>query len=119
MAERDLARLLAGLAPRLDPDPWVFVTHPTPLPVGLAPLMIFREAEGITAVLSPSEARALGLPEYLNAENSKIYFPGTTGRPERPGNIWTGATFGVFAIRDGAETSKPADFDYLRVTPAP
>ena len=63
MAERDLARLLAGLAPRLDPDPWVFVTHPTPLPAGLAPLMIFREAEGITAVLSPSEARALGLPD--------------------------------------------------------
>ncbi len=67
----------------------------------------------------PAATKALGLPEYLNAEESKIYFTGTTGRPERPGNVWTGATFGVFAIRDGAENPKPADFDHLRVTPSP
>jgi hypothetical protein len=39
----------------------------------------------------------------------------------RPGgNVWTAATFGIFAVRDGAEASKNADFDYVRVTaPAP
>ena len=63
MPERDLARLLAGLAPGLDPDPWVFVTHPAPLPPQVAPLMTFREEEGLTAILSPGDARALGLPE--------------------------------------------------------
>ncbi|HVW19656.1 MAG TPA: family 43 glycosylhydrolase [Opitutaceae bacterium] len=31
-------------------------------------------------------------------------------------NLWTAATFGVFAVRDGAPASRPADFDYVRVT---
>lgn len=36
----------------------------------------------------------------------------------RPGgNVWTAATFGVFAVRDDAAESKPADFDFLRVEP--
>lgn len=36
----------------------------------------------------------------------------------RPGgNVWTGATFGVFAVRDGASEAKPADFEYIRVGP--
>ena len=34
LAERDLARLIAGLAPRLDPTPWVFAALPPPLPPG-------------------------------------------------------------------------------------
>jgi hypothetical protein len=62
MAERDLARLVAGLAPRLDPDPWVFVTLPGP-PADLDPLMTFREDEGVTCILRPDDARALGLPD--------------------------------------------------------
>ena len=57
MPERDLARLLAGLAPHLDPDPWVFVTHPAPLPADLSPLMTFREEEGLT-LSSPPPRRA-------------------------------------------------------------
>lgn len=36
--------------------------------------------------------------------------------PERRGNIWTAATFGVFAVRDGASGAPVADFDSLRVT---
>ena len=63
MPERDLARLLAGLAPHLDPAPWVFVTRAAPLPPHVAPLMTFREEEGLTAILSPEDARALGLPD--------------------------------------------------------
>ncbi|MBL8141231.1 MAG: family 43 glycosylhydrolase [Acidobacteria bacterium] len=45
------------------------------------------------------------------------------GRPEhqrqaqRGGNVWTAATFGVFAVQDGATAQKAADFDYVRVTP--
>lgn len=48
------------------------------------------------------------------------------GRPEnqrqanRGGNVWTGATFGVFAVQDGAPSPKPAYFDYIRVSrPSP
>ncbi len=66
----------------------------------------------------PAAVRALGLPESLPPSQSSLYLTGTTGRPERPGNIWTGTTFGVFAIQDGAKKPKPADFDYLRVTPS-
>jgi uncharacterized protein len=62
MAERDLGRLLAGLDPRLDPQTWVFVAVPSP-PAGLEPLMLFREDEGITCVLPPDAARALGCPD--------------------------------------------------------
>ncbi|MDI1318826.1 MAG: family 43 glycosylhydrolase, partial [bacterium] len=36
--------------------------------------------------------------------------------PERRGNVWTAATFGVFAVRDGAASAPAADFDYLHVT---
>lgn len=40
--------------------------------------------------------------------------------PPRPGgNLWTGATFGVFAIRDGAAASRNADFEYVHVTAQP
>lgn len=47
------------------------------------------------------------------------------GRPEnqrqanRHGNTWTGATFGVFAVQDGAGASKPAYFDGFRVSKPP
>jgi hypothetical protein len=60
MAERDLARLIAGMAPRLDPAPWVFVAAPAPLPGGL---MAVREDEAVTSVVSPEQARAAGLAD--------------------------------------------------------
>jgi xylan 1,4-beta-xylosidase len=34
----------------------------------------------------------------------------------RGGNVWTAATFGVFAVQDGANAPKAADFDYVRVS---
>jgi hypothetical protein len=58
-----------------------------------------------------------------------IYF-GDSGRDLRSGrggdpdlgwigpggrNKWTAATFGVFAVRDGAQRPKNAYFDYIRV----
>ncbi|MFT3780581.1 MAG: family 43 glycosylhydrolase [Nibricoccus sp.] len=41
----------------------------------------------------------------------------TSGAFIREGNVWTAATFGIFAMRDGATTSKNADFEHFRVTP--
>jgi len=51
--------------------------------------------------LSPVDIN--GLPEHQR-------------QAQRGGNVWTAATFGVFAVRDGAAAAKPADFDYLRVS---
>jgi len=39
------------------------------------------------------------------------------GERVRDGNVWTAATFGVFAIRDGAKNARNADFEYFHVTP--
>jgi len=62
MAERDLGRLIAALEPRLDPDPWVFANLAA-APEGVAPLMLFHEDEGVTCILRPEDARALGVPD--------------------------------------------------------
>ena len=62
--------------------------------------------------------RALGLPEYLPPADVAAFSPSNKPRKERPGNVWTAATFGVFATRDGAEKPNSADFAYLRVTPS-
>jgi beta-xylosidase len=51
------------------------------------------------------------------ATTEQINGPPPLRVPGRGGNIWTGATFGLFAVRDGAVESKNADFDFLRVTP--
>ncbi len=59
--ETDLATLLRGMSARLDPQLYVFVTTEAPLPDGLAPLMLFREAEGVTLVLPRVEADRHGL----------------------------------------------------------
>jgi hypothetical protein len=58
--EYDLGRLIDELSPRLDPQPWVFVTVAR-LPAKLDPLMTFREDEGLTCIIRPEEATALGL----------------------------------------------------------
>jgi hypothetical protein len=60
--ERDLARLIAGLQPRLDGDTWVFATLAR-LPADVDPLMTFREDEGLTCILRPADAHRLGLPD--------------------------------------------------------
>jgi xylan 1,4-beta-xylosidase len=36
--------------------------------------------------------------------------------PARRGNLWTAATCGVFAVRDGSAAAATADFDHLHVT---
>lgn len=62
--ERDLARLLAGLAPALDPIPYAFVAlGDAPLDAALidAALGLVREREGVTLVLPEATARARGI----------------------------------------------------------
>lgn len=61
--ETDLARLLAGMTPRLDETVYVFATlaSGSPEPAGLAPVMRFAEAEGTTLVLPRAEAERAGL----------------------------------------------------------
>lgn len=61
--ELDLAALLSGMRPRLDPDLYMFALLPhgrTP-PAGLLPLMSFREREGTTLILLRDEALRHGL----------------------------------------------------------
>jgi hypothetical protein len=43
--ERDLGRLLAGLDPQPDPEPWVFVSL-AGTPEGVVPLMTFARRRG-------------------------------------------------------------------------
>ena len=61
--ESDLARLLAGLSPRLDETVYVFATLAagSPEPAGLAFVMLFAEAEGTTLVLPREEAERAGI----------------------------------------------------------
>ncbi len=61
--ETDLARLLAGMTPRLDETVYVFAVVPEggPMPDAAAVLMRFAEAEGTTLVLPRAEAEQAGL----------------------------------------------------------
>ena len=62
--ETDLATLLAGMRPVLQPDVMVFatVTGDVELPVGVDPVMVFREREGRTLILREVDAAAAGIP---------------------------------------------------------
>jgi uncharacterized protein len=61
--ETDLTTLLRSMRPILQPDSFVFVTIPLAdeLPGGVQPLMVFREDEGWTCILSEDAARGAGL----------------------------------------------------------
>ena len=58
--ETNLTALLASMTPSLLPGVFVFSTIPvgTALPAWLQPVMIFREAEGVTLIIERSEAIA-------------------------------------------------------------
>ncbi|MEO0360582.1 MAG: ACT domain-containing protein [Pseudomonadota bacterium] len=58
--ERDLARLLASMAPELGEETWVFATVPPDAPAPAA-LMRYEEAEGTTLILTLAAAEAAGL----------------------------------------------------------
>jgi len=61
-AESDLDRLLRGMRPKLQDGTYLFCTIPGGAPPdGLKPLATFREAEGLTLVLSTEEAERRGI----------------------------------------------------------
>lgn len=59
--ETDLARLLAGMTPRLDDTVYVFAVLPAGHPEPAGVKMRFAEAEGTTLVLPREEADRAGL----------------------------------------------------------
>lgn len=59
--ETDLARLLAGMTPRLDETVHVFAILPAGRPEPDGALMRFAEAEGTTLVLPRADAERAGL----------------------------------------------------------
>ncbi|MGP4004394.1 ACT domain-containing protein [Streptomyces sp. 8N706] len=64
--ERDLATLLRGMRPRLNPGRYVFATVREEPPAGVRPVVTVLEDEGLTLVARQEEADAAGLPyEYV------------------------------------------------------
>ena len=61
--ETDLKKLLASMTPELLPAIHVFVTLApgAAQPQGLDPVMVFREREGVTLIVTEDAARAAGL----------------------------------------------------------
>lgn len=60
--ETNLSRLLRSLSALLSSDVFVFSTiKDGAVPSGLSPVMVFREAEGLTLIVTRDEAEALGL----------------------------------------------------------
>jgi hypothetical protein len=62
-AETNLDRLLQTMQPTLHSDEYVFCTllPGTPVAAGLEPIGTFREAEGLTLILTSAKAAAAGL----------------------------------------------------------
>ncbi|MBD0692690.1 ACT domain-containing protein [Streptomyces sp. CBMA123] len=66
--ERDLATLLRGMRPQLNPGRYVYCTLPAKVPAGMRPVVTVAEPEGVTVVVTQDEADALGLRyEYVAA----------------------------------------------------
>jgi hypothetical protein len=61
--ERNLRKLLQHMTPQLHSGTFVFCSFPgNELPSGLNPIATFREAEGLSAILSLNEAQRVGVP---------------------------------------------------------
>jgi hypothetical protein len=61
--ETNLFALIAAMEPVLGDELYVFATLPVdaPTPAGLTPLMTFREREGLTLIVTQTEAARAGL----------------------------------------------------------
>jgi len=61
--ESHLPRLIQSMSPSVGPDVYVFLSIPSgePVPGGIVPIMMFREAEGLTLVAPREQAEAAGL----------------------------------------------------------
>lgn len=63
MTVRETRAMIAGMAPRLDPETWIFVSLTGPEAAAALPeaIAIFREAEGLSLVLPLATARRMGV----------------------------------------------------------
>ncbi|GHH83486.1 hypothetical protein GCM10018781_70800 [Kitasatospora indigofera] len=59
--EMDLAKLLGGMRPQLNPGRYVYCTLPAKVPAGMRPVVTVAEPEGVTVVVRQEEADELGL----------------------------------------------------------
>jgi hypothetical protein len=59
--ERELSRLLSGMAPHLNPGRYVFTCVPGGVPDGVSPVVTVAESEGLTLVVRQEEADGVGL----------------------------------------------------------
>lgn len=61
--ETDLKTLIGSMQPEIQPSVLVFATLPLSqvLPAGIEPLMVFKEGEGWTCILTEDMAKAAGL----------------------------------------------------------
>lgn len=61
--ETNLSALIGSMDPVLDETVYVFAALPlgAPTPAGLDPVMTFREREGVTLIVTQTEAQAAGL----------------------------------------------------------
>jgi hypothetical protein len=63
MPERDLQTLIRKMSPALQPETYVFlhIASGEPVSGGVAPIMMFREPEGLTLVVPREQAETAGL----------------------------------------------------------
>jgi hypothetical protein len=61
--ESHLPTLIQTMRPSAGPDVYVFLSIPSgePIPGGIVPIMLFREAEGLTLIVPRDQAEAAGL----------------------------------------------------------
>ena len=64
MSETNLTFLLRSMKPRLTDGVFVFVTIPqgTPIAGGIAPIMMFQEAEGLSLIAPREQVEGAGMP---------------------------------------------------------
>ena len=101
--ETDLAKLIVGMEPVLDPETYIFTTVPAETDLPVKPLMRFSEAEGDTLVLSVRDAARVGMSNdarfrritltvhsALEAVGLTAAFATALGAAEIPANVVAG-----------------------------
>lgn len=140
-AIRDLAALLASLAPTLHEGVYVYTVVPADVsPSGLAPVASVREPEGLTLVVPEAQAVAAGLPVVLRvawitltvhsdlqAVGLTAAFAGALGRAGVSCNVVAGAYHdhlfvpveqAALALAVLQDVQRTAQADVARTTPA-
>ncbi|NMM45434.1 ACT domain-containing protein [Rhodospirillaceae bacterium KN72] len=101
--ETDLATLIAGMDPVLDPETYIFTTVPADADLLVKPLMRFSESEGDTLILTVRDAAKVGISgdarfrritltvhSALEAVGLTAAFASALGAAEIPANVVAG-----------------------------